>query len=206
MTNRTNKMKYCVAICSIAALFLAGSAWAEPTEKQLKAMGLFLSNFTELGFMDVHTKDMVLSESYPNLVRFGIWHNYVNNFKSRIKHNEEGNRENGDLRIKASWVEESVQKYFGLEFKADKSVDQSDPPYFLKDGYFYFWGADGEAPWFARVLKASNPDQGFWEVSGEIYNADDPEEILGDFQAILKEASWKTKQTYLLVEMYTDFR
>ena len=199
-------MKGGVWIFCVVALLLGGSAWGAPSDKQLKAMGLFLSNFTELGFLELSTEEMTRPESYPDLVRFGVWHNYINNFKSRIASNPEGSGEKGDLRIEATWVEESVLKYFGLKIKANRSVDQSDPPYFFKDGYFYFWGADGEGVWFARVLKASGPEKGLWELSGEVYNPDDPQEILGDFQATLKEAQWKTKQTYVLVNMSTEFR
>ncbi len=199
-------MKCGVGIFCVAALLLGGSAWGAPSDKQLKAMGLFLSNFTELGFMNVSTQEMADPENYPNIIRFGVWHNYINNFKSRIENAPEGSREKGDLRIKAAWVEESVRKYFGLKIEANTSVDQSDPPYLYEKGYFYFWGADGEAAWYARVKEALNPEKGLWELSGEVYNADDPEEILGDFQATIKEALWNQKQTYVLLNMSTEFR
>ena len=206
MIKTKNMMKSGLGIVLLMASLWGGTAWGAPSEKQLKAMGIFLSNFTELGFLELSTEEMTRPESYPDLVRFGVWHNYINNFKSRIENVPEKAREKGDLRIEAKWVEESVLKYFGLKIEANKSVDQSDPPYLYEEGYFYFWGADGEAAWYARIEEASNPEKGLWELSGEIYNADDPQEILGDFQATLKEAQWKTKQTYVLVNMSTEFR
>ena len=202
----TRKTKCLVSAFCVMALLWGGIAWGAPSEKQLKAMGIFLSNFTELGLMNVSTEEMTRPESYPDLVRFGVWHNYINNFKSRIENVPEKAREKGDLRIEAKWVEESVLKYFGLKIEANKSVDQSDPPYLYEEGYFYFWGADGEAAWYARIEEASNPEKGLWELSGEIYNADDPQEILGDFRATVKEAQWNAKQTYVLVRMSTEFR
>ncbi len=202
----TRKTKCLVSAFCVMALLWGGIAWGAPSEKQLKAMGIFLSNFSELGFLDLSTEEMTRPESYPDLVRFGVWHNYINNFKSRIENVPEKAREKGDLRIKAKWVEESVLKYFGLKIEANKSVDQSDPPYLYEEEYFYFWGADGEAAWYARIEEASNPEKGLWELSGEIYNADDPQEILGDFRATVKEAQWNAKQTYVLVRMSTEFR
>jgi len=112
------------AVC-ILALFCASAALAAPGEKQIKAMSLFLSNFTELGFMEASSEEMAKPENYPDLVRFGIGHNYINNFKSRIERNNAKSQEHGDVRIKAHWVEESVLKYFGLKITANRSVDQS---------------------------------------------------------------------------------
>ena len=113
--------KYGISVLCILALLSAGCVWAAPSEKELKAMSVFVSNFTEQGIMDVVTEEMAQPDKYPDLVRFGIRHNYINNFKSRIEANKENAREHGDVRIKASWVEESVLKYFGLKIKADRS-------------------------------------------------------------------------------------
>ncbi len=198
--------KYGVLAVCILALFVAGCAWAAPSDRELKAMGLFLSNFTELGFTDIDAEEMAKPDSYPELVRFGIMHNYVNNFKSRIETNKESAREHGDVRIKASWVEASVLKYFGLKFTADKSVDQSDPPYSFDGKYFHFWAADGEAAWHAKVKKASTPQKGVWDLSGSVYNADNPTEILGDFTAVIRETVLKGKPHYVMVRLKTEMR
>lgn len=189
----------------IGVLLLAGSAWAAPSEDEIRAMGIFLSNFTELGFMDVNVEDMSHPDNYPDLVRFGVFHNYINNFKSRIQPNKDNPGDMGDLRIKAAHVEESIQKYFGIKIKADRSVDQSDPPFFFKGGYFSFWGSDGEAPWYARVKTASSPQKGLWRLQGEIYNSDDPKELYGSFDATIKEAMWGKKRTYVMVSMTSEY-
>ncbi len=190
----------------LLVLGLATGAWGAPSKKELQAMGLFLSNFTELGFTEIVTEEMARPENYPDLVRFGIMHNYVNNFKSRIEKNKEGAQGYGDFRIKASWVEESLRRYFGLEVAANKSVDASDPPYHFDGKYFHFWASDGEAPWYARVEKATSPQKGLWELSGVVYNADDPEELLGDFSAVIREGLWKGKLHYVLVRLKTEVR
>ena len=63
-----------------------------PSTQELKLMSTFLSNFTELGFYDFDVKKSggddamhLGNPSEPNLIRFGVMHNYVNNFKTRIK-------------------------------------------------------------------------------------------------------------------------
>lgn len=201
-----NFMKYGILLFCLVTLLFTESAWAAPSQKQIKAMSLFLSNFTELGFMNVSTEEMAQPDSYPDLVNFGVWHNYMNNFKSRIEVNSKKLEKRGDLRIKKRWVEDSVRKYFGLKIKADRSVDQSDPPYYFKKGYFYFWGADGEAVYYARVKKASSTQKGIWKLSGYIYNADDPQELYGNFNATVKEAMWGKKHTYVMVSMSSEYK
>lgn len=198
-------MKHVFLATCMALLICVGSALGAPTQKELKDTSLFLSNFTELGFMEIDVEEMSHPDSYPDLVRFGIQHNYINNFKSRVRQNKDNPGDTGELRIKAAYVEESVQKYFGIKIKADRSVDQSDPPYFFKGGYFSFFGADGEAPWYARVEEALSPKKGIWELRGEIYNADDPEDIFGTFNATIKEAMWGKKRTYVMVSMTSEY-
>ena len=196
--------KYGILAVCVLALLSAGRLWAAPGEKELKAMSVFVSNFTEQGIMDVVTEEMAQPDKYPDLVRFGIRHNYINNFKSRIEANKENAREHGDVRIKASWVEESVLKYFGLKIKADRSVEQVYPPYHFDGTSFHFQAADGEATWHAKVKKASSTQKGVWEISGEVYNADDPTDILGGFKAVIKESVWKNKPHYVMVRLSAE--
>lgn len=192
------------ALCLVLSLSTT-ALWAAPNEKQVKAMEVFLSNFTELGFMNISIEEMAEPANYPDLVRFGVGHNYINNFRSRVEILPEG-KKRGDARIQAKWVEESVLKYFGLSIRADRSVEESDPPYFLEGKFFHFWASDGEAPWHARIKEASGPQKGLWELTGEIYNADAPGEILGDFRATIKEALWAEKPSYVLVTLATEYR
>ena len=196
--------KYGILAVCVLALLSAGRLWAAPGEKELKAMGVFVSNFIEQGIMEVVTEEMAQPDKYPDLVRFGILHNYINNFKSRIEANKENAREHGDVRIRASWVEESVLKYFGLKIKADKSVEQVYPPYHFDGTFFHFQAADGEATWHARVKKASSPQKGVWEISGEVYNADDPTDILGGFKAVIRESAWNNKPHYVMVRLSAE--
>lgn len=62
-------------------MIFSGAAFGA-SSSELKRMSTFVSNFTELGMMNFHVDDLSDSE----LADFGIWHNYRNNFKSRIQH------------------------------------------------------------------------------------------------------------------------
>ena len=63
----------------LAALVCSPVFGASKTE--MARMGTFLSNFTEQGMYNVNINNVTDEE----LVHFGIWHNYINNFKSRIR-------------------------------------------------------------------------------------------------------------------------
>ena len=95
----------CLAAGLLAMPALAASK--EFTAQQLKLMSTFISNFTEQGFYDFDVRksgdDDALhlggDPSHPDLIRFGIWHNYINNFKSRIKKCTKKNCDYGSLTI-----------------------------------------------------------------------------------------------------------
>ena len=125
-----------LSVCLMAGLLAAPALAAAKgfTAQQLKLMSTFISNFTEQGFYDFDVKkgndgDGLLhlggDPSHPDLIRFGIRHNYINNFKSRIKNCTKKNCEYGSLTIEGKFVAESVKKYFDINLK-NVSVKDSD--------------------------------------------------------------------------------
>ena len=175
-------------------LLLACSASAAPSAKELKAMGTFLSNFTEIGFFDLNVADMAVEDK----IRFGIWHNYINNFKSRIKNCD--SCQYGSLRIDASSVAESLKRYMDLNFPEHQSVEQSDPPCHFDGKSYHFEGDDGEAVYYAKVQKVDY-SQGIYTATGFFYNADNESDVLGSFEALFKDHLWKGKKTYALISL-----
>ncbi|HPR90668.1 MAG TPA: hypothetical protein PLD93_04475, partial [Synergistaceae bacterium] len=81
---------------------------------ELKKMSTFLSNFTELGFMDFDAEVLTNEDEPDDMIRFGIWHNYINNYKSRIARCKKKDCEWGSLVIEGKYVTESIKKYFGV--------------------------------------------------------------------------------------------
>ena len=179
------------------------------TAQQLKLMSTFLSNFTEQGFYDFDVKksgdDDTLHLGDPSnadLIRFGIRHNYINNFKSRIKKCTKKNCEYGSLVIDAKFVEESVKKYFDIDLK-HHSVDESDPPYHFDGKLYHFEGADGEATYYADVKKAEKKGSVVY-MTGDIYNIEDKDDRPYTFEATAKPYKWKGKDTWAILSMKTQ--
>lgn len=166
------------------------------TEAELKRMSVFLSNFTELGFWDIDSPAAMARE---DLVRFGIRHNYINNFKSRIINKK---TQHGDLAIEAKWVAESVKKYFDLELK-HASVLESDPPFFYDGKFYNFHGSDGEAVYYARVGVAYKLPDGNIRMTGELYNADGNDDTVFPFEAVAKPYKFGGKDTWSIVSIHT---
>lgn len=198
-------------ICAAAlSLILTGAAFAAkaPTQKELDAMSLFLSNFTEQGFMDTSAEAIADPDNYADAVRFGVGHNYLNNRKSRIAANKKGADKNGDMNIEAKFVEESVKKYYGVDLKADKSADEGEPAYHYDGKRFHFRGKDQEPEkiYYALVEKVETDGKGGYEATGIVYNVKDKKDVIADFKATFRDWNWKGKKTYALVSLETEYR
>lgn len=192
---------------SLLAIFLlcAGSTQAasEYSPAQMKQMGVFLSNFTELGFMDFEAKD-ILNEAAPaDMIRFGIWHNYINNYKSRIAQCKTADCKWGTLTIDGKYVQESLKHYFDYDLKVLPSLDKGNPAYHYDGRLYHFEGADGEAAWHAKVTRASKAPDGLVTMSGTIYNADNPDDVAGTFTATARPHKWNGKDTWAIVSLKT---
>ena len=197
----------------LAALFMcAGCALAAPDAAALKRMSTFLSNFTEQGFFDFDLEESTGDDalhlggdpSSPDLIRFGIMHNYINNFKSRVKNCAKKDCPHGSLTIEAKFVAESVRKYFGVELR-HHSVTDSDPPYHYDGRLYHFEGADGETVYYADVKKAVN-EGGAVRMTGDIYNAEDKADRPWTFEALARPYKWKGKDTWAIISMRTKER
>ena len=205
----------CVMVGLLAAPVLA-NANASPEKKakpakgftaqQLKLMSTFLSNFTEIGLYDFDVKKSNDDEalhlgdpSSPDLIRFGIWHNYINNYKSRIKKCPKKNCEYGALVIEAKFVAESVKKYFDINLK-NHSVEDSDPPYHFDGKLYHFDGADGEAVYYAEVKKAEKRGN-VVVMTGDIYNVEDKDDRPYTFEATAKPYKWNGKDTWAILSL-----
>lgn len=191
----------------LAFLFSSAPATAQSdfSAADLKRMGTFLSNFTELGFMDFEAGEITNSDAPGDMIRFGVWHNYVNNYSSRITSCRIKNCEWGALTIDGRHVRESVKKYFDHDIEQMPSITDSDPPYHYDGQLYHFAGADGEAVYYARVDTAERDDSGRIIMRGEIYNAEDKTDRPGKFEALAKAHNYQGKATWAILSMKTEY-
>ena len=101
-----------------------------PRPEEMKKLSTFLSNFTELGLYNADTAEsgdpgilhLKSARGQMHLIAFGIRHNFINNFRSRIRECTTPGCPYGDSTIDAKYVRASVKKYFGLTVQ-DSSID-----------------------------------------------------------------------------------
>ncbi|MDR1481890.1 MAG: hypothetical protein LBI74_04630 [Synergistaceae bacterium] len=194
-------------VLTIAASVLGAETKMKPSASELKKMSTFLSNFTEQGFMvfdiEADGADEPLHLGAPDavsdLIRFGIRHNYINNFKSRVAKCETKDCQYGSLVIDGKYVAESVKKYFDLDLK-NQSAMEGDPPYFYDGKLYHFEGADGEATYYAQVKEVFK-DGNVLRMTGELYNADDESERPAVFEATAKPYKFGGKETWAILSM-----
>ena len=169
----------------------------------MKLMGTFLSNFTELLIFDLDAAAFLKSDE---IIHFGVGHNYINNYKSRIADCKVKNCPHGSYTIDAKHVTETVKKYFGADFKDHRSVKPEYASYreyeFYFDGKLYhFDRGAGEAVYYARVDNAAKNPSGNVVMTGELYNAEDAKDILGTFEAVAKPHKYGGKDTWSIVSL-----
>lgn len=197
----------CVLVACAATA--AGAKTLNPGAAELKKMSVFLSNFTELGYYGFDVGDsgsdgllhMKSKEGLVELIRFGVWHNYVNNFKSRVKRCADKNCPYGSLTIDGAFVAETVKKYFDIDLK-NRNVEGSD---FHYDGKLYhFEGADGESVYYAQVKEVFE-EAGTLRMTGDVYNAEDESDRPATFEA---RVTPKTKQRnrYTILSLETQWK
>lgn len=191
-------------VCACGIVSAAG-AQKGYSAADLKRMSVFLSNFTELGYMNFDAEEFTDETAPDDMIRFGIWHNYINNFKSRISRCKKKDCTFGSLVIDGKYVTESIKKYFDVDYKKLASVTESDIPFHFDGKLYHFEGADGEAVYHARVDEAEKNAGGQIVMRGEIYNADDEKDILGTFEAVAKPHKFGGKDTWAIISMETEF-
>ena len=181
------------ASCAPAAL-----VELKPGADELKRMSVFLSNFTEVGFFEIEDVSWLTGD---DLVYFGIRHNYINNFKSRIRPCKVKNCPYGSMTIEAKWVAESVKKYFDIDFKHHDDAEEPLKAHY--DGKLYhFDGSDGDVVFYAQVQTVAR-DGNVFHFKGHLYNIANKKEIPALFRATAKAHTFGGKRTWALLSIKT---
>lgn len=196
-----------LAFCLSLGIALApgtGSA-AGFDAKTMERMSTFLSNFTEPGMVNFQASEVLDPQNPGDMIRFGILHNYINNFKSRVATCTKDGCQWGSLTMDCRYVKDSLKRYFDYDLERCISVEKSDPPYHFDGTRYHFEGADGETVYHARVRFAEKLADGNIQMQGVVYNADDESSILGTFTALAKPHTWQGKSTWAIISMNTEF-
>jgi hypothetical protein len=178
-----------------------------PAEK--KQLNTFFSNFSEV-FLEPFAKDGI---SDTKLIEFSVIHNYRNNEKLFVKGGKEY-----QVKIKAGYVDDTVNKYFGKRIKKHQSVDDSGIEY--RDGWYYTTDASGEEFDFSQIASLSDNGNNMYTANVNVYSAssgwtgnvhgtekewkkaspDDVPQISGVMKATLQKVTEKGKSRYILVD------
>lgn len=175
------------------------------SEKQ-REINIFLSNFTEVFFLDFEDQP-----SNEILINFGVRHNYINNWRAMEVRADYGF-------LDKSKVERSVKRFFDLDLQ-HKKTDQYD----FDGNHYIIRLADGETLPMAVVQEMYDNNDGSYTVYfDEVFSYDlldysitphklpteinkDPDRIwMGDSkQAIVERHNFEGKFVYKLIEYKT---
>ena len=202
--------------CAAVLFFVLGFLFAEPClaqdagAKERASMGVFLSNFSEVHMLNFDAADVLNPEKPYAMIRFGIWHNYINNYKKRIRNCTDAGCKWGSLTIDGRYVKESIERYFGYKLKECPSVEGSLAPtpadsYHFDGKVYHFEGAAGEAVYHAKVDRAWQREDGLFEMQGRMCLAEDMEDCPARFTALARPHVWKGRKTWAAVSLHTQF-
>lgn len=197
-------------------VFLPGISFAQITPKEVKLtpaekkqLNTFFSNFSEV-FVEPFAKDRI---SDIKLIEFGIYHNYKNNEKRFTKGGKEY-----QVKIKASYIDETVMKFFGKKITKHQSIADSGIEY--KEGWYYTTDASGEEYDFSQIVSLVDNGDNIFTAIVNVYSAgsgwvgdthanenvwkkaspDDVPQITDKMKATLQKVTEKGKSRYILID------
>lgn len=191
-----------VITMGVVSAATAAAANAPADDKTMKAMGVFLSNFTECGFYNTTREEMTADNE--NLVNFAICHLRINAWKKSftlIPGCELGGDEkcsHGDHMVSADKVARVVKKYLDYDMKKHAGTSQ----YYYNKGFYYLYAADGEQTMNAVVRKVRKLDNGNFEVSSSLFNTETQDRPSTDdihMVSVIKPYVFESKNTWSLV-------
>ncbi|MFP4979376.1 hypothetical protein ACE6ED_28595 [Paenibacillus sp. CN-4] len=185
---------WCLLMIMLFGAFVPAAEAAAQSKLNLSTaergkLGLFLSNFSEL---QMTAWDSAKPDTAA-LIRFGVWHNYLNNFDTAISSTKEGK-----LYISKDKVAASVNKYFKLPLTRHASTKE----YTFNGKGYVFDGADGEPVNYVRVHEVYKLQTGGYKVLGKLYNPDVEEaEEFGKVTATVRKVTEKGSSRYILLKL-----
>lgn len=164
-------------------------------------MGIFISNFTELGMYDININDI----GNADLIRFGIGHNVINNAKSTVKRCNLPDCEYGAYLMSGRSVAASVRKYFDLDVR-NRTVTGNPEAVYDGDNYHFDarqWRDD--TVYYADV-QGVRRGEGVVHMEGELYNVKRKTERPGYFTAIAKPYRYDGKNTWSILSLSVEWK
>ena len=205
-------------------LILCSNAFAL-TSSEKKLTSSFISAFTEAGLFNFDLEnadpdDDNLSEyeepalhlghpaNLPELIRFGIVHNLINN-KKNLKQCRDPECESGSLTIDKKIVFDTVKKYFNIDISnkdLSNIIEENPSVVFSFDGkLFHFDDSSFSEPgndtvYFADVQGVTKRGENLM-FAGDIYDSKNITARPGMFAAVVKPV----KNSWVIISMTTDW-
>ena len=170
------------------------------TASQMKRMGVFLSNFTELGYVNFKRKDIINGKDSGKMIHFGIWHNYLNNPRSTIKPCYQCQW--GDMTIDAIHIRQTLKRYFNYDLTDFPEVEQTGYPYHFDGKRYHFSLVNKTGPrLYAQVTQAEQTADGNIAMTGYLYKPGNRHAVTGRFKALASPYFWHQKKTWTILNI-----
>jgi hypothetical protein len=142
-----------------------------------------------------------------DLIRFGIYHNYINYAKSRIEKCKTKNCEWGPYTLDGKHVVDTVKKYFDLSLK-NASATESDPSFFFDGKLYHFDKLAGleDGTYYADTKEIVKEGGGVLRARGEIYNVKNKKDRPATFEATARPYKFGGKDTWAILSFAVSWK
>lgn len=169
------------------------------TASQMERMGVFLSNFTVLGYVNFERKDIINGKDPGKIIQFGIWHNYSNN-PSTIKPCYQCQW--GDMTIDAIHIRQTMKRYFNYDLTDFPEVEQAGYPYHFDGKRYHFSLVDKTGQGlYAQVIRAEQTADGNIAMTGYLYKPGNHRAVTGKFKALASPHIWHQEKTWTILNI-----
>lgn len=208
-------LKY-LFVFGLVAVIARVSAGIPAQSDEQDRMGIFLSNFTELGLYDfdimkrdredgrlMHLGD---PENIGELVRFGVIHNFINNPKSTIRKCKDASCPYGPYTVSGKAVSASIRRYFDMSIKHQSILDTKPEIYYYGELYHFSEPdqADGDITYYCKVTDVSR-DGGIFTMKGYLYDVKNPSDRPAEFTAKARSHKYNKKDTWAVLSLAVDW-
>ena len=197
------------ALIFAALIFSVG---ASKNDDEIKRMGIFVSNFTELSMYDFDLEEdgdesmlhLGSPEGMEELIRFGIGHNIINN-KKLIQKCTRKKCEYGQSTIKKESVSASVKKYFDLPVEHQNLFGNAPEAEF--DGKLYHFDKanfENDTIYYCEVQDVTRGKKVI-TMEGELYELGNTKNRPAYFVAKAKPYKWNNKNTWAILSLSVEW-
>ena len=189
-----------IAITTLACLAAGAALAGDFSQSDLKRMGVFLSNFTELRILSIddHFTDINTPDA---MIRFGVLHNDANAYQRTVKQCKTPKCPYGAAVMDVEHVKNALARYVNFVPGMMPNAEVNGQRFHFDGKHYHYDPAAGEGVYHVRVESATRQADGNVQMKGVLFDPEDAKVTLGTVKALAAPHTWKGKPTWAILTL-----